>query len=349
MKALLVEALAVDALASLALLRDAPFQSGAGWWRAVVATALPDGTGARFLLVRQDGVPVLLFPLRCRAGRSDALVTPYTCLFQPVADPRCDFERAGAAIGPWLGRVCRIDGIDPGWPGWTGLRRGLARAGRPSQAFDSFVNRHETIAAGGWSGYLASRPGALRSTIRRRLAAAEARLSFALHRDAGGPGQGMDDYLDVARRSWKPAEPFPGFLRAFAVEADRAGCLRVTTLREANKVVAAQVWTVENRRATVHKLAHDRSLEAGSPGTVLTAWTIRRLIEDEGVTEIDFGRGDDPYKGSWATGRRVRGGLLITDRTSLAGLSAAARHAGGRLARRIEHRLRPASASDGRG
>ena len=36
-----------------------------------------------------------------------------------------------------------------------------------------------------------------------------------------------------------------------------------------------------------------------SPGTVLTAMMLRRLIEEEGVSEIDFGRGDDDYKRGW--------------------------------------------------
>ena len=97
----------------------------------------------------------------------------------------------------------------------------------------------------------------------------------------------------------------------------------------------AQFWIVEHGRATVLKLAHDEAFKAHSPGTVLTAWTIRHMIEQEHVTELDFGRGDDLYKQGWATNRRQRIGLMLINPRFAGGMMALARHTVGRLTARL--------------
>ena len=51
-----------------------------------------------------------------------------------------------------------------------------------------------------------------------------------------------------------------------------------------------------------------------SPGTVLTALMMAGILDgDDAVHEVDFGRGDDPYKRLWAGRRRQRVGLVIAD------------------------------------
>jgi len=46
---------------------------------------------------------------------------------------------------------------------------------------------------------------------------------------------------------------------------------------------------------------------------VLTAFAIRRLMENDGITLLDFGRGDDTYKRGWATNRTPHIGVLSVD------------------------------------
>jgi CelD/BcsL family acetyltransferase involved in cellulose biosynthesis len=87
---------------------------------------------------------------------------------------------------------------------------------------------------------------------------------------------------------------------------------------------------VERDRATVLKLAHDEALKAVSPGTVLTALILRRLLDEEHVAEIDFGRGDDPYKAGWAGVRRQRIGLVLANPRHPRGIAFLGRHAMGR-------------------
>ncbi len=77
-----------------------------------------------------------------------------------------------------------------------------------------------------------------------------------------------------------------------------------------------------------------------SPGTVLTAWMVRALLA-EGVTQLDFGRGDDPYKRLWADARRQRKGLILARPWRPRGAMALLRQAaGGALRRRTPDGLR---------
>ena len=320
-------------LGTMALLDGVPFQAGAGWWRAVAAAAIPEGCRPCFPVVRRRGEPVLLMPLLKRQdGGATALVTPYTCLYQPVGAVEPELACAAEALARHLGPVLRIDGIDPAWRGWDLMLRGFRRAGYWASPFGSFGNWFETVGGRGWDAYLADRPGALRETIRRRTQ--RAGLEFGV----AGPDETaayLAAYEQVHAQSWKEAEPFPAFAAAFVAEAARAGVLRIAVLRRNGIALAAQYWMVEDGVATVLKLAHVEAARSHSPGTVLTAWMIRRLIAVEGVTGLDFGRGDDAYKSQWATGRRQRSGLIIADPRRVRGAAALLRQAGSRMAGRL--------------
>jgi CelD/BcsL family acetyltransferase involved in cellulose biosynthesis len=259
---------------------------------------------------------VLLMPLLHRAGsHMQALTTPYTCLYQPSVASGCDLAAAVAALAPLLAPVLRIDGIDPDWEGWCQIRRGFRRAGRLVMAFASFVNWREKLRGRSWSAYVSERPGALRETIRRRLGKAERDpdCRFTLAETPAEAARLLQDYETIRAASWKPAEPHPAFAAAFVAAAARAGVLRIAALHRNDIPIAAQYWTVERGVATVHKLVYDQTARCLSPGTVLTAWMIRHLIEVELVAELDFGRGDDPYKAAWATTRRRLGGLIVAN------------------------------------
>jgi hypothetical protein len=326
------------------LLEGVPFQSAAAWWRCVIDTGLPQGAAPYLLLAADAGRPAGLLPLRTGADGLTGLVTPYTCLFQPILAPEAD----PAALGRAFGRACatwsvlRLDALDPAWPAWTALLDGFAAAGWRAAWFDSFGNWHAAAAAG-WDAYLADRPGSLRETIRRKLQRAERdpAVSFTLARDPAGARAALADYDAVHGKSWKSAEPFPAFGAAFTAAAAAAGVLRIAVLRHAGGPLAAQYWTVENGVATLHKLAHDEAAKAASPGTVLTAWTVRVLLA-EGVTALDFGRGDDPYKRLWADARRQRKGLVLARPWRPRGAAALLRQAVGKtLRRRSDPRIAP--------
>ena len=70
--------------------------------------------------------------------------------------------------------------------------------------FDHFGNWREELAGRDWAAYLASRPGALRETIRRRLRAAERDpvLSFACHATPTEVEAGIAQAFDPNNKDW---------------------------------------------------------------------------------------------------------------------------------------------------
>lgn len=312
--------------------------SSPAWWRNVLAHGMPDGSQACFLLCRIGSRPVALFPLR-RApdGGLSALTTPYTCLYQPLLLPGLSAQEQDAVFTA-LARFCRssslsrFDAIDPDWPPLRSWLAAAQRAGLVALRFDAFGNWHEPVAGLGWQAYLGARPGALRETIRRRVRRAEREAAtleiVSTEQDIDA---GIAAYEAVYARSWKEAEPFPDFNAGLMRHGAAAGWLRLGLLRVAGQPVAAQLWTVNQGVATVLKLAHDEAAKTLSPGTVLTAWMLRHLLDEERVQEIDFGRGDDGYKQGWAGQRRQRIGLMLANPRRSGSWPVLLRHAAGRL------------------
>lgn len=313
------------------------FFASAPWYRIVAANGLPPGTSARFALALQGERPVAQFALLMRGQRClGGLTTPYTCLQAPAiaADAR---PHELVAATRMVARACRgglarfdclPDGTAPGL-----LAAGARRAGLVPLRFEHFAAWQEDVAGLDWDAYLARRPGQLRTTLARKERRHGADL--ALQVVEGGPDlePGIAAYQAVYERSWKPEEPYPDFNAALMREAAACGALRLGLLWQGDVPVAAQLWVVWEGHATVLKLAHDGTRDALSPGTVLTARMIARLLRHDRVRRIDFGRGDDPYKRDWAGERSMRMGVLLADPLRPAGMAAVLRHVAGGMRR----------------
>ena len=334
-------------LAEAAALADGPLAAGATrsfflapwWWRTMEAGGLAAGARARFLAYREGGVAVCLLALSQAGGRIEGLTGPYTCIYEPLFAGAVDaaaIGRAGAALGRWLRpyAVIRFDALDAeaAWlgPFLAGLRDGGLRASR----FDHFGNWHEPIAGRDWEGYLRGRAGSLRETIRRKTRR-NSEVDFRIVTGGDALEGAIAGYEAVYARSWKVSEPFPLFNGRMMRGAADAGALRLGLLESGGQVIAAQIWIVANGSATVVKLAHDEAFKPLSPGTVLTAQMIRHLIDEERVSDLDFGRGDDPYKALWTTARRQRIGVVLANPWRPAGAIAIMRQVAGRLRRRL--------------
>ena len=316
-------------------------QSSRAWIAATTAAAIPAGAIPHLLALSDAAGPAAFVPMLAGSNHEwGSLTTPYTCLYQPLL-------RAEPPVAPadlrMIGRYCRqwpitkFEALDPDEPGLQQLRASLASAGLVTRTFSNFGNWYETIAPGGWDIYLRGRPGALRETIRRRTRdAAKSGLRIQIEREQVGLDVALAAYEHVYQRSWKDPEPYPAFNAALVRGLAEAGVLRIGILWRDDEPIAAQYWSVVNKSATVLKLAHDKELNAFSPGTVLTAATIRGLIEIDGIRELDFGRGDDPYKRGWVGERRLRVGLLGLDVRTLTGLREWAVHDLGAIVRAVK-------------
>lgn len=217
----------------------------------------------------------------------------------------------------------------------------LRTAGFWVQPYFHFGMWYEQVAGRDFATFLASRPGALRNTLKRSPVRLEQIGRVKIESACGSDGLALaiSAYEGVHARSWKPSEPHPNFMPRLMREAAAVGALRLGILRVNGAPIAAQVWIVWHRRATIFKLAHDERYKHASPGSVLTMHMLRRAIEIDRVDEIDFGRGDDPYKRSWLGERREYWCLLACNPRTPRGLAAIVRHHGGAAAARAVRRL----------
>jgi hypothetical protein len=322
---------------------EGEFFASRAWYDTLIGHALPAGEAPALAV---DGEEAALLLLRRQGGALAALTSPYTLDWRPLIRGEAD-DGALRAAGKGLAAVLRgrapvnLDMLDPDMPGLAPLLEGFAAGRLRALRYDHTGTWHETLAPGtAWESYLATRAPALRTTVTRKLARAARDSAFE---EADAPGAaleaGIAAYEDVRARSWKPEEPFPAFDGILMRVAGSLGLLRLGVLRDRadGAAVAAQYWLLDRcrRRATVLKLSHVEGRKAGSPGTVLTALMIRRLLERDAVTELDFGRGDDGYKRLWVGTRRQRIGILLADPLHPAGLAAIARQAVGAARRRL--------------
>lgn len=319
-------------------------QGSRAWLEATVEAALPPGATPRLVLVETASGPLALVPLLRLPGTGawQSLTTPYTCLYGIQGAPGLDedgWRSVGRALASLLRQrgPARLEALDPEAPGFAAFLRGLRAGGVLALPYAHFGNWHEPVAGLGWQGYLASRPGALRETIRRRLRAAEradersgGAIRMTVAREPAEVPAALAAYEAVYARSWKVPEPYPRFNAVLLPRLAAAGWLRLAVLWRGDEPIAAQYWTVCQGVATVLKLAHDDAHKALSPGTLLTAFMLRRLLDEEGVGELDFGRGDDGYKAGWTAQRRQRIGVVLANPLRPAGLLAALRHGAGR-------------------
>lgn len=317
---------------------SAGLQSSRPWLAATIAAALPEGAEPHLLAISDEAGPLALLPMLAGPNQAwGSLTTPYTCLYQPLLRPgSADVTRAIVEIGRYCRQwpITRFEALDPDWPGLGVLRRGLTKAGLVTRTFAHFGNWHEQVTPGSWNAYLAARPGALRETIRRRTRAAErAGARCEVYSTPAELPAALDAYEAVYRRSWKVPEPFPAFNSTLIRALAESGNVRIGIMWNDDAPIAAQYWSVSAGVATVLKLAHDEKFKSLSPGTVLSAATIRRLIDVDGVRELDFGRGDDGYKQGWAKQRRARIGLLAINVWTGAGLRELIAHDAGTLRR----------------
>lgn len=146
-----------------------------------------------------------------------------------------------------------------------------------------------------FAGYWGSRPSRLRNTAHRKSKRAALELILLDRFDE----RAWADLEAVFDASWKQPEGSPTLIREFAQQESNAGSLRLGLAYKNGLAVAAQIWTIENGVATIHKLAYREDAKELSAGTILSMEMFRRALDEEQVEMVDFGVGDDGYKREW--------------------------------------------------
>ncbi|QDH36181.1 GNAT family N-acetyltransferase [Porphyrobacter sp. YT40] len=275
----------------------APFDR-AEWFALLAETGL-----APMIAVAGEGPEAAALALTEDAGRITPLRNWYSFTWRALAPMGAAGDRLLEAIARHLkSRGWRVT-LEP-VPDEDGSAERLARAFRGAgwrvamERCD--INHILPVRGRSFTEYWETRPGPLRTTLKRK--AKKVEVEVLTHFDA----RAWADYEAIYAASWKPAEDHPTMLRAFAEAEGAAGRLRLGIARAEGVAVAAQCWTVENSIAYIHKLAHLESHKPLSAGTTLTAALFRHVIDIDKVALVDFGTGDQSYKADWMEDVRPR-------------------------------------------
>lgn len=326
-----VDDLPADALHLMAHAEKVSIECGTDWFRNLCTTVDPLGSTAEFHVLLRGGAAVAVLAvtrrrdLPLREGRVQSLANFYTALFAPAiaegmhAEDLVPLIRSVMASG---GRTAsmRFAPMDPASREFTLLREAFILAGLPVFSFFCFGNWY-LPRIGDWGRYVASRAGALRSTLRRmgkRFASHGGRLEIISGSER--MANGIAAFDKCYRSSWKSREPHPEFVPRLIEVCARRGWLRLGVAWLGDQPVAAQLWIVANGKAEIYKLAHDMQFSHYSPGTLLTAHLLRHVCEEDKVVEIDYLIGDDQYKEAWMSHRRERWGLVAYNLSTVGGI-----------------------------
>jgi CelD/BcsL family acetyltransferase involved in cellulose biosynthesis len=194
-------------------------------------------------------------------------------------------------------------------------------------SFDETANWTQDI--GDLEAYRMALPGTLRSTLARKGAklarAGSGRFAvFAAPREAAAA---LAEFKEVYRSSWKPEEPYEGFIDGLVGLSSRQGWLRLGLLYIEDRPAAVQLWLVNEGTASIYKLAYDSAYRAWSPGTLLTMHMIEHVVREDGVTRLDYLTGDDAYKRDWMSSREMMKRICIANPRTARGIRVAATNA----------------------
>lgn len=154
--------------------------------------------------------------------------------------------------------------------------------------------------------YMAGRPAVLRNTISRKMRKLEREHGYEIRLFTGEQvPSGMSDYHVVYNASWKQNEIWnAGFQNCFIEAFSRAGWTRLAIMYIKGQPVAAQLWFVCHNKASIFRLAYDKTWRQYSTGSILTSFLMEYVIDTDRVEEIDFLTGNDAYKQDWMSERR---------------------------------------------
>lgn len=271
--------------------QDAPFDR-LEWWQGLARHC---GLTPR-LAVARNGEALAVLPLHQEGRELRSLSNWYTFRFKPIVSTGADAPGLMNKIAANLARHTShitLAGLGSEDGSADLVERAFRDAGWIVLREASGVNHILPVSGRSWEDYLASRPGPLRTTLKRKSGKVDVELLTRFDEAA------WRDYEAIYAESWKPSEGSPAFLREFAEREGAEGRLRLGLARADGRAVAAQLWTVEGGTAFIHKLAHREDAKALSPGSVLSAALFRHVIDMDKVHTVDFGTGDDSYKRDW--------------------------------------------------
>lgn len=313
------------------------FQSSLDWFTTLAGSGVSEEIEPRLyvLKTKDESVAAALACCRQRGQRTLRSLTSFYSTEFEVHCPATDIEpeRFAESFAAYVASERPAwDAIDLRYFRSTSrfkdaLAKALRRHGFSVHEFFQYENWYEPIRGEDYKSYFAARPSQMRNTVTRRekKLRREHQYEVRIGREAGELLDSLvNDFIVVYSGSWKRPEPFPDFIPALARSAAARGVLRLGVLYVDQTPAAAQLWLVAHERATIYKLAYDERYKEQSVGSILSAELFRLAIDEDRVSEIDYGIGSEAYKRDWMTSVRRIVGIVGYNRRTLRGIGSIA-------------------------
>jgi CelD/BcsL family acetyltransferase involved in cellulose biosynthesis len=168
---------------------------------------------------------------------------------------------------------------------------------------------------GDWETYLATLKKKNRHELRRKRRRLEEAGGWTIseaHPETLAPD--LETFFDLHAKSSRAKQDFltdevKGFFRHICRHLQAAGWLSLRILEHQGRPLAAVLGFVYRGKLLLYNSGYDPGVNALSPGFVLMSEEVRLAIED-GLSEVDFLRGDEKYK--YALGARDRRLVRLT-------------------------------------
>ena len=327
------------------------------WYANFVESVLPPGDRLRIYALRSSaGEPRAVLvtqhaaPRPFSARKLKSLSNYYSSLFGPVVDPDDpELESLLTALAKAIARDRRrwdqiyLNPLATEPLCFDTLLRALRGQGFLVDRFFSFGNWYVPVGSQTFEQYVQGRPRT--GARQRKKLLPSPRFRFSLVTLPQDVEPAMADYERVYRSSWKTDEPYPRFMPGLARRCAEQGWLRLGIAYLDGEPAAAQLWIVADGTASIFKVAYDQRFAKESVGTLLTSLLMEHVVDRDKVSVVDYLAGDDGYKKDWMSHRRERWGIVAFNPRTLRGLLCAARHFGGRAARKVRQRLIPSASA----
>ncbi len=185
------------------------------------------------------------------------------------------------------------------------LQRALESTGLSCTRYARFHNWFHRVQGQSFANYMEARPSKVRNTIARKQRKLKREHGYEICLHTGSDvQQAMSDFHTIYKASWKANEPFEDVIEGFISRFSKLSWTRLAILYVDEQPVAAQIWFVVHKKASIFKLAYDENWKQYSPGSILTQYLMEYVINTDKVEEIDYLTGNDHYKKDWMSERR---------------------------------------------
>jgi hypothetical protein len=281
------------------------------WFENLTTTALEDNQNLLLVCVVDDNNVLAILPLISNKNKQwTSLHHLYTSLFTLLLAENNQQEIINC-LAKGLSQLpfdnLKLEPIAKDDKNLNQLQQAQESTGLSCTRYARFHNWFHPLQGQTFADYMAARPSKVRNTIARKQRKLKREHGYEIRLHTGNDvPQAMSDFHTVYEASWKANEPFEDVIEGFINRFSKSSWTRLAILYVNDQPIAAQIWFVVHKKASIFKLAYDENWKQYSPGSILTQYLMETVIETDKVEEIDYLTGNDHYKKDWMTQRRQR-------------------------------------------